>query len=269
MRRRKWMAGLLAATLLLLTVACSGNNTAPTTAEQTTTAPVTTAEPVTTPEAVAETTTVTATTAAETTPAPTMSAAVTTESETTAATTEAETAATLETTTEPAATEVPTTTGVPVNLGTVTFTPSAGELVDTGSIRAICPNGWNYIPHRDYFSEDENAINKNNLYLMKEGTDSMDPYPFVTIMFFGKNNNFFMPLEEEKNFYNNVTDVSFTLGEDVWEGFSFIVAPGTEEAVLRKKSTNAFTVGVRLKDTNGTVSLDDADVLTILSSIDY
>ena len=155
----------------------------------------------------------------------------------------------------------------------VSYTPSTGEAVDTGSIRAVCPEGWTFIPRKDYFSSEENALDPNNLFLMKGGSDTLEPNPFVSITFYGANNVFFMTLEEEKKFYgdgpDSLTDISFRLGEDVWVGFSFTVGTTGEEVVLRNQSTQAYTVGIRVKDINGSISLTEDDVMTILSSIQY
>ena len=249
MKLRQWVAGLFVTTVLLLLVACnSSNDTTPTTA-------VTTAAPITT----------VATTTMPTTIPTTMP---TTTAETTQVTT-----TTAETTTATVTTTTSVQTTAPVEPEIFEFTPLTGETVDTGSIRAIRPDGWNYVPLRDYFSEDENAISPNNLFLMKGSDDNLDSYPFISITFYGEDNKFFMTLEEEKKYYgetpDDVKDIAFILGDDTWVGFSFKIGSDGEELVLRNQSTSVYTVAVRTKDTLGSVSLTDDDVLTILSTIEH
>ena len=150
----------------------------------------------------------------------------------------------------------------------VPFEPVAGEMIDAGNIRAICPEGWFNYPVVDYFSEDS-ALDPDKLTFLRGTDDSLTNLPHIAIGFYGADNEL-MPYEDQKAHYETAVDIApFMIGEDVWEGIRYNLGDDVTEALISKVGVGAFAVLVRLEGAGEVISLTDADVQTILSSIAF
>ena len=151
----------------------------------------------------------------------------------------------------------------------VPFDPVPGEISDAGNIRAICPEGWFSVPVRDFFSDKDDALTPDKVRLIKGTDDDWAQVPYIVITFLGTNHRP-MSLDEQKEYYDTTADLEpFMIGTDIWEGFSYAVGDSKVEAIIRKRNDPAFDVLVILQDKEETISLTDADVQTILSTIHY
>ena len=148
----------------------------------------------------------------------------------------------------------------------VPFEPVAGEVVDAGKISAICPDGWFFVPTKDFFSDVPDAMDPSKLRLLKGTDDDWANVPSINIAFYSEN-NINLSYAEEKLHYDTAVDINpFTIGTDVWEGISFLDGA---QALISIQGVGAFNVSLVLEGSSDSISFTDADVLTILSSISY
>ena len=151
----------------------------------------------------------------------------------------------------------------------VPFDPVAGELVDAGNIRAICPEGWISVPVRNYLSDDLDAVDPDALSFYKGAEDSLVSTPYIVATFYGIHNEL-TDYETQKMFFDAVDDIEpFMIGTDIWEGISYNLGDSITEAIISKRGYGAFDVMIRLEGGGETISFTDADVQTILTSIEY
>ena len=155
-------------------------------------------------------------------------------------------------------------------IAAVPFDPVPGELADAGNIRAICPDGWFFVPVRDLFSDEAGALDSNKVRFMKGTDDDWASVPYIVITFLGLN-RVKMPYSVQKEYYgSSATDIEpFMIGTDVWEGLTYNVGDMSVEAVISKVGVADFDVLIVLETGGKTISFADADVQTILSTIDY
>ena len=151
----------------------------------------------------------------------------------------------------------------------VPFEPIAGEVVSAGNISAVCPEGWFFVPIRDIFSEVADATDPNKLRLIKGTDDDWASVPNVVISFYGAGTSL-SSYAEQKTYYDTVVDVNpFTIGDEVWEGISYNLGETSTEVLISKVNDGSYQVTVGTVTNGGSVSLTDADIQTILSSISY
>ena len=150
----------------------------------------------------------------------------------------------------------------------VPFEPVAGGVINAGNIRAICPEGWFSSPVTDYFAKNQ-TLDPDALLFLKGTDDSWASTPFVSIRFYGKD-HVLMSYEEQKGKYDSATDIEpFFIGADIWEGITYHIDAKAIEAVVSVRGRGAYEVIIRLEGAGEAITFADADVQTILSSIEY
>ena len=181
---------------------------------------------------------------------------------TTSATTSQLAKTTQSTTTKQTTTTVPASPAVP-------FDPVAGQIIDAGNIRAVCPEGWYNLPVRDFFSDKQDALDLSALHFQKFSDDTLTNLPFVSIQYYGEDADF-MPFEEQMKYYDAAEYITpFTVGDTVWEGLIYSLGDNVVEATISHQGSGVISVLVRLEGSGKAIAFTDDDLQTILTSIDY
>ena len=150
----------------------------------------------------------------------------------------------------------------------VYFEPVTGELIDTGVIQAICPDGWYNIEVYDYFSEPA-GIDTSMLRFQKFSDDRWSNLPFVSISFFGTS-SYNMSYEDQLGYYDNAKLLQpFMIEDTVWEGLTYPLGDSVVEVLISPQNVDEFSVLIQLEGYGEVITLEDDDVLTILTSIRY
>lgn len=143
-----------------------------------------------------------------------------------------------------------------------------GEEINAGDVIALCPEGWLSFGVPDLFSDDEDATVPNKLEFRKGAKDAEDyGTPGISITYYGENETFY---ELNKDDYEDSEDLGpIDFGGRTWQGFTAVdgaykygwlwtgTADGDEE----------FLVNYLCEYGGVTISIDDADVQAIISSI--
>ena len=142
-----------------------------------------------------------------------------------------------------------------------------GEEYDTGNFKVTAPEGWTIFPQTDVFSDD-GELDPTRLYLSKGGESEWDLFskPYILITYAGPRTTLWAP---DKDFYDNTEDLEpLTTGSHNWTGFSG-ESYGTKYYFLfEDKDEVQYQISMNYETTAGKISLDDPDVLAILSSIE-
>lgn len=142
-----------------------------------------------------------------------------------------------------------------------------GETVDTTVFSVLVPDGWKSFNTSDIFDEytdlgyDPNGL---NIYKGAESDWDMFTCPGLNISYFGPDTTMLAP---DKAWYEGAEDLeSFTTGAYTWQGFTYTIGD-YGMGVIWTDSPIQLTVSIVLSSSNGSISIDDADVQAILASI--
>lgn len=144
-----------------------------------------------------------------------------------------------------------------------------GEVYDTGSFSVAVPSGWKALGVEDMWTEEEGDMDPTQVQVYKGADDYWDMFstPGVTIAYYDADNTLTADLLPEM--YDDVTDLEpLELGGRTWQGFSAksfdspITILWTGEA-----DSDQFQVSIWTEMSEGSISLDDADVQAIIASI--
>lgn len=144
----------------------------------------------------------------------------------------------------------------------------SGEIIDTGDISALCPDGWKNYPQNDFFSDDEDAIDTKTLDFRKGAETEDDAYttPGVTIRFYGVDWDFMAP---EDNFEGEFKAWGpMNLNGKIASGLIGLTDSEKFAIVYVDVDGGELEVMVQLEQFEQTISLDDDDVLAILASLE-
>lgn len=143
-----------------------------------------------------------------------------------------------------------------------------GETYDAGNVSALVPDGWKAFPVTDMWSDDANATDPDQLNIVKGGETEFDMLskPYIQIVHY-EPGSMMVP---SKDYYDSAADVEpITTGDLTWEGFSAVGM--LESSFIIMWTTNAdghqFQINIYDKTSEGTITLNDADVQAILESI--
>ncbi len=139
----------------------------------------------------------------------------------------------------------------------------SAELFDNGIIRVLVPTGWKLF----YGIDSECKTSLKKLHIYKGAKTEFDIFSMagITICYYSKDDIYV----SIKDFYDNVQDISpFVCGNYEWNGYT-CTSLGYPYTMLTATS-NGETFYVMILTENGEhkISLDDADVLSILESIE-
>jgi len=138
------------------------------------------------------------------------------------------------------------------------------ELVNTGVIEVLCPDGWLNSPVYDMFAEDKNTLDINKICLLKQAQrpDEYFECPAFRLNYHGKNNR----LMEVRSIYTDIEDVDFYVGDIHWVGFTGKYM-GYLNGFLRIEGRHDLSVTLCLTNSRCSFSLTDEDFMQIMTSI--
>lgn len=140
-----------------------------------------------------------------------------------------------------------------------------GEVYETSVMSVLVPDGWMVFPKADIFEEyPDEPGNPNGMQIYKGAEDEIDAFtkPGLTIDYYNSDTTMVSP----KSYYSDAEDITpFTTGDYTWEGFT---ATSLDKPLTVLISNDPqIQVSVWTDNDDGTISVDDADVQAILSSI--
>lgn len=145
----------------------------------------------------------------------------------------------------------------------------SGETFDAGNVNVMVPGGWKAFPVSDVFSEEENATDPNAIQIAKGAESEWDLFskPYLDIDFYDAETSGL--ITPDKEWYDNAVDISpVTTGDLTWEGFTAVSFEVPMTIIWTTDSEgNQYQVTVWTEMSDGTISLDDADVQAILASL--
>jgi len=142
----------------------------------------------------------------------------------------------------------------------------SGEFFDAGNVQALVPEGWKAFPQSDVFSDEEGATDPDVISICKGGETDFDllTKPFVRIDYYGPDTEMGGGLKE---WYSNTEDLEpVRCGKYTWEGFT-TTDYGLMAVLVAQDGKHQYQASVYLETDDGTISLDDEDVLAILASV--
>lgn len=139
----------------------------------------------------------------------------------------------------------------------------SGKPFHNGIFSVFVPEGWNCF----YGIDSEGKTSPKKLHIYKDAKTEFDIFSKagLTICYYGKGEYFLSP----KFFYDDVQDLEpFECGKHRWEGYT-CTSLGYPYTMLTATSDSAtFYVMVLTKNGEHQISLQDADVRSILESIE-
>jgi hypothetical protein len=143
-----------------------------------------------------------------------------------------------------------------------------GEVFDAGNVSAFVPEGWAAFPVADMWSDDEDAMDPDQVQICKDAKSEWDLFskPYIAIMYYGEDTDLIAP---DSSWYEEAEDIEdIKLSNLTWKGFT-AVSLDMPMAILWADdgAGNQYEVTIYLKTAEAEIALDDADVLAILESI--
>lgn len=142
-----------------------------------------------------------------------------------------------------------------------------GETVDTTVFSVLVPNGWKSFNAVDVFDDyPELGYDPYSIQIYKGAESDWDIFtcPGMYVSYYDADTAMLAP---DKSWYEGAVDIeSFTTGDYTWQGFTYDY-DSYKMGVLWTDSPIQLTVNLTMGSTDGSISLDDADVQAILGSI--
>lgn len=143
-----------------------------------------------------------------------------------------------------------------------------GETFDVGNYTVLVPEGWKAFPVQDFWSDDANAVDADQINIVKGGETDLDVLtkPLVQIAHYAPD----FTLLSAKDYYENAEDVApITAGGITWEGFSAEDLMGSPVVILTATAPDGhqYQASVFYQTDAGAFQLTDNDFLAILSSV--
>lgn len=136
------------------------------------------------------------------------------------------------------------------------------EWFDNGILRVLVPSGWELF----YGIDSECRTTQKKVHICKDAKLETDIFTHagITICFFDRQDYYLSP----KFIYDNVEDIeAFSLGAYTWNGYT-CTGLGYPYTMLEAKHDGCvFQVMILMKNGEHEVSLNDADVRSIIESI--
>ena len=138
---------------------------------------------------------------------------------------------------------------------------------DTGVIKVSVPDGWLAIDVHDMWSDDPNAIDKEQLQIAKGATSKDDLWGHCYIQI-----NYSAPgtiIASAKSYYDNPVDIApFEAAGYSWTGYE-CESMGYKYTIIEgKKGEEQLQVAVLKNAGEQTINFDDEDVQFIINSIE-
>jgi hypothetical protein len=143
-----------------------------------------------------------------------------------------------------------------------------GEVFDAGNVSALVPKGWAAFPVADMWSDEEDAMDPDQVQICKGAESEWDLFskPYIAIVYYGADTDLMAP---DSSWYDEAKDIDdIKLSNLTWKGFT-AVSFDMPMAILWADdgAGNEYQATIYLETSDAEISLEDADVLAILESI--
>lgn len=141
------------------------------------------------------------------------------------------------------------------------------RIYDTGSFTVSIPNGWKEFTVNDIWAEDTGTVDPDILQIIKGGETAIDSFdhPYIYINYYGPETEMITP---DMNFYENGKELEpVSFGDYTWEGFTATTLDYPITVLWRNDGDIGYQVTVYTDQEKGNISLEDSDVIEIISSI--
>ena len=158
-------------------------------------------------------------------------------------------------------------TAAPASNGGAGTAQTSGETFDAGNVNALVPEGWMAFTASDLLDEYEGDTNTNSFSIYKGAQYEFDQLtkPGLQITYYDKDTTM---MEPWKDLYEDTEDISpFTLGAYTWEGFTGKSSDYPIAVLWTEDGDEQFQVNIWLENGGQKLTLEDADVQAILTSI--
>lgn len=144
-----------------------------------------------------------------------------------------------------------------------------GETIDTGTIAALCPDGWLNADVYDLEASDAETIREDSVRFIKNGSKDEDflTNAYIEIRYYSSK-DYIEDFDAGEVFDNAEKLDDITTGSITWSGYS-ASSMGRSLVYLKTEQENgAFTACLYMGDgTDNTAGISDADVQGILASV--
>ena len=136
------------------------------------------------------------------------------------------------------------------------------SIFDSGKFRVSVPDGWMAFCGSD--SGGKITPKKVHIYKGIVSEAEMFTHAGITVCFFNERDYYLSP----KHFYDNVVDrEAFVLGGYTWSAYTCTSLDYPYTMLDAKRDGHIFQVMILMKNREHEISLDDADVQLIISSL--
>lgn len=142
----------------------------------------------------------------------------------------------------------------------------AGETFNVGAFSVYVPGGWKAFPVADVFAEEPDAVDPEVIEICKGGEAQTDIYskPYVRLSYYDPDTI----MGRDKSFYEDVKDLDpVVAGNFTWEAFSCTSFGYPMTILWMADGDHEYQAIVYTDQADGTISVNDADVLEILASV--
>jgi len=159
-------------------------------------------------------------------------------------------------------------TNEPASSGDDSSGEITGEYFDAGEVKALVPKDWKAFPMADVFAEEEGATEPDVIQIGKGAKEELDLYsvPYLYIVYSNPDVTLVAP---DSTWYDDPVDLEpMTIGNFTWTAFS-CTSFGVPMTILFAEGSNnqQYQVTVYTDQSEGQISLEDADVQAIIASI--
>ncbi len=136
---------------------------------------------------------------------------------------------------------------------------------DTTVFTASIPDGWTAVPVPDMLKKFDGKTNPEQLYVIKGGQTSDDimKFPYIWVNYYKDAKVY----ASAKSMYENAQDISVPIGSENWEGYTYTSSGYPGCCLTYKQGDSLWVCLFVLENGDKSISVDDKDVESILSSL--
>ena len=141
----------------------------------------------------------------------------------------------------------------------------SGTIVDTGVIKAVCPDGWNSSDAFDITSS-SSETDENTIVFVKDGTSVSEGKPYIKVTYYANDEDVKFPKSTD---YDNSQDTgSVYIGSYTWNGFTASVSNHGFTCMKSTTDDGTFVMYLWMHTGEAVQSqISDEDVKLILQSL--